>query len=408
MNQDLAKLNQSKLLKEVGKEATVVLFSGVAPKKSADAQHPFEVNRNFYYITGIDEPFLIYMLHQGVSYLFIEPADELHEKWVGKKLTPIVANFKSGIDNIYLLEDFYPFVYKNVQAGSSLHLDLETDQFNQHPTVAERQVLRFGNEYEIVDIYPVLTALRMIKSDEEINQIKKAINITKEAFENVMKKMVPDVKESYYEADFNYILKRHNVRNSFDSIVASGENATVLHYVTNNNVATKKDLVLFDFGATSNLYCADISRTIPTTGKFTKRQKEIYEIVLTAQEKMLEKVRPGVSLPELNQAVITYYQKALMEIGLIKEASEVSRYYYHNVSHLLGLDTHDVGGREAILKAGMVITCEPGLYIKEEKIGIRIEDDILVTEDGYENLSLSIIKSVSDIEKFMADNNEEK
>ncbi len=408
MDQNLAKLNQARLVEAVGSEATVILFSGVAPKMSADMQYRFVVNRNFYYITGIDEPYLIYLLHKGVSYLFIERADELHEKWVGKKIDYLRANFKSGIENIYFLEDFYRFVYENIPQGETLYLDLETDQFNQHPTVAERQVLRFGSDYEIEDVYPILTKLRMIKSDLEIKEIKKAIAITKQAFENVMKNMVPDVRESHYEADFDYILKRYNVPAAFDSIVASGVNATILHYVTNNKFSKKGDLVLFDFGATSNLYCADISRTIPVTGKYSERQKEIYQIVLNAQQVMLEKVRPGVALPELNQAVISYYQKALKEIGLIEDEADVSQYYYHNVSHLLGLDTHDVGGREVVLEAGMVITCEPGLYIKEEEIGIRIEDDILVTDDGYENLSLDIMRSIEDIESFMAQNHEEK
>ncbi len=408
MNQALALLNQNNLKKAVEAQATVILFSGSAPKKSADIQYPFEVNRNFYYVTGIDEPHLIYVLHQGKSLLFIEEADELYEKWVGKKIDQLTANFKSGIEHIFYLDIFYAWLEKNVTAENPVYLDLEVDQFNQCPTTAAKALMQFGLNYEIKDINPILTQLRMIKSEREIKAMQEAIKITQAGLENVLKNMVPAVRESHYEADFDYILKQHNVRHAFDSIVASGENATVLHYVTNNHISQANDLVLFDLGATYQLYCADISRTFPVSGKFTPRQKEIYNIVLMAQEKMLAAVKPGVSLPELNRVVVDYYAEALTAIGLIKTKEEVARYYYHNVSHLLGLDTHDVGGREVVLKPGMVITCEPGLYIKEEAIGIRVEDNILVTETGYQNLSSDIIKTVADIEAFMEQHHAQK
>lgn len=400
MNQQLATFNRENLINKLEKDAVLVLFSGNAPKKSADTQYPFEVNRNFYYITGIDEPNLIVVLFKGESHLFIEEADAMYEKWVGKKIDEATAYEKSGIKNIHYLSTFHHWFEHEVEA-KYLYLDLEEDQFNPYPTLAEQFEDEHHENFKIKDCYPLLAALRMVKSPAEIENIKQGIAITKEALENVMKNMRPGVKESCYEADFDYILKRYNVRHSFDSIVASGVNATVLHYVTNNEIAKDGDLVLFDLGATYNLYCADISRTFPTNGKYTPRQKELYNIVLTAHDKMIEAVKPGVTLADLNQVVIDYYTVALKEIGLINHPDEVSKYYYHNVSHLLGLDTHDIGGRKVTIQEGYVITCEPGLYIQEEGIGIRIEDDILVTKDGGVNLSSDIIRTVEEIEAFM-------
>ncbi len=161
-------------------------------------------------------------------------------------------------------------------------------------------------------------------------------------------------------------------------------------------------MILFDLGATSDLYCADISRTYPVNGKFTKRQKELYEMVLAANEMVINKIKPGVTMGELNDLVVKFYEKELFRLNVIKDADQVKDYYYHGVSHSLGLDTHDVGqDRNTPLVAGNLITVEPGIYIKEERIGIRIEDNVLVTKTGSINLSSDIIKSVGDIEEYM-------
>ena len=229
-----------------------------------------------------------------------------------------------------------------------------------------------------------------------------AIEITRRGLENVMKSLKAGTKESIFEANFDFVLKSENVINAFDTIAASGINATTLHYVTNNDIANDNELVLFDLGATKDLYCADISRTYPVNGKFTDRQKELYQMVLDANELIIDAIKPGVTMTELNDMVNDFYGKELIRLGVIDNKYDVKNYYYHGVSHSLGLDTHDVGlDRETPLVKGNVITVEPGIYIKEEAIGIRIEDNILVTEDSNINLSKSIIKSVDDIEEFM-------
>ena len=188
---------------------------------------------------------------------------------------------------------------------------------------------------------------------------------------------------------------------AFHTIAACGKNATVLHYNENNSELEDGKLVLFDLGAQYKYYNADISRTFPVSGKFTQRQKQIYNVVLRAQEAVTAIARPGILFSVLNETATKVLAEGCKELGLIKEDSELFKYYFHGVSHYLGLDTHDVGSRDMELKPGMVFTNEPGLYIEEENIGIRIEDNILITESGSENLSKQIIKTVEEIEAFM-------
>ncbi|MDE6182597.1 MAG: Xaa-Pro dipeptidase, partial [Eubacteriales bacterium] len=255
----------------------------------------------------------------------------------------------------------------------------------------------------IKNVYNIIGNFRLLKTETEIETMKKAINITKQGIESILKNAKPNMMEYEIEAYFDFELKRNGVKEkAFSTILASGKNATVLHYGDNNSKAKDGSLVLIDLGASYGYYSADISRTFPVNGKYTERQKELYNIVLEGQKKVIESIKPGLPIKRLNEILIEYYQVELKKIGLIKEDSEVSKYYYHNVGHALGLETHDITGTDyEILKEGMVITVEPGLYIAEEEIGIRIEDDILVTKTGYENLSKDIIKTVEEIEAFM-------
>ena len=205
--------------------------------------------------------------------------------------------------------------------------------------------------------------------------------------------------ESYFDQAIKY---NGATSYAFATIAASGENSCCLHYQDNNSFANDGDLILFDLGCSLNCYCSDISRTYPINGKFTERQKQIYNIVLEGQKLVFDNAKPGVTTRELNQILVKFYAKKLKEIGLIKNGTpdEVSKYYYHAVSHHIGLDCHDLCDYTP-LKPGSIISNEPGLYIKEEKIGIRIEDDILITENGAEWLSPQILKDPNEIEKFI-------
>jgi Xaa-Pro aminopeptidase len=217
-----------------------------------------------------------------------------------------------------------------------------------------------------------------------------------------MKHARSGIYEYQLEAYFDYEIKTNGATGyTFKTIAGSGVNGAILHYVSNDSLIEDDSLILFDLGAQYKLYNADITRTFPVSGKFTNRQKEIYEIVLNGQELVFKHIKPGVTLMELNNILKEYYVKELTRIGLIKEDKELINYYFHGVSHHLGLDTHDVSFRDMKLAPGMVITDEPGLYFAEHGIGVRIEDDLLITESGCEVLSKDIIKEVKDIEMFM-------
>lgn len=393
-----AEINRNEVRRELKDNSIMVLFSGNKIKSSADGEYPFVVNRNFYHLSQIEEDNLMLVITKDQDTLYIEESDELFEKWIGKKINKDEATAKSNIKDIKYLKDFD---IKSFDKYDHIYLDLEKDQINDQVTPAGK----FKEEYNlnVIDGYSIIAKSRSTKSEAEVNKIKEALDTTKLGLENIMKNLAPNTKESVFEAHFDFILKSKNVIHAFDTIAASGKNATTLHYVTNNDVANDGDLVLFDLGATSELYCADISRTYPVNGKFSKRQKELYEMVLDANKMVIKAIKPGVTMGDLNDMVLDFYEKELERLNVIENPEQVKEYYFHGVSHSLGLDTHDVGlDRKTPLVVGNVITVEPGIYIKEESIGIRIEDNILVTETGNKNLSSDIIKEVSDIEEFMA------
>ena len=215
--------------------------------------------------------------------------------------------------------------------------------------------------------------------------------------------MLKERNEYEHEAYFDYILTKNGVRDkAFKTIAASGKRGTILHYVENNAIAEDGDLILVDCGAQVGWYCGDITRTYPVNGKFTPLQKQIYDIVLSGQQKVIDSIKPGLMFSRLNEILKEHYFEELKKIGLVETFDDVAKYYYHGVSHYLGAETHDIGRYgERALAPGMVFTVEPGLYIEEYGIGIRIEDDVLVTENGCEVLSAGFMKTTDEIEEFM-------
>jgi Xaa-Pro aminopeptidase len=268
--------------------------------------------------------------------------------------------------------------------------------------VKAEKIVETYPELSLKNLNDILDLHRMIKDEFEVKSIETAIHYAQKGLEAIWKSAKPGVNEHELEALFEYATKAAGSEgNSFSTIAASGKNATVLHYEENNQVAQKGNLVLLDLGCLSSHYASDISRTWPVSGTFSERQKVLYQLVLNVNKQCIEYVKPGLMVSELNAYAKKLLAEGAIKIGLIQDASEIDRYYYHNVSHYLGLDVHDVGTYQVPLAAGVVLTIEPGIYVEEEAIGIRIEDNVLVTETGHRNLSKGIIKEIADIEAFM-------
>lgn len=403
--------NRKNLVEKIDNSSILLMFAGDAPYKSADEKYRFTPNRNFYYLSGIDREkaiLMIYKINDTVKEtLFIERQDPQMARWVGEKISDEEAREASGIENIEYIDKFEDVfgTVLNRMGIEKLYLDLERQEYNIAMTDSQRFARETTQKYpyiNISNIYNSIAELRVVKAEKEIELIRKAIAITNEGIENMMKHAKPDMMEYEFEAFFDYTLKKNGIREkAFPTIAASGKNATILHYSENNCKAEDGDLILFDLGAQYKYYNGDISRTFPVNGKFTERQKQVYNVVLKAMKAVEKAVKPGVPFSKLNEIAKEVLAEGCKQLGLIKEDSELFKYYFHGVSHYLGADTHDVGSRNVELKPGMVFTNEPGLYIEEEGIGIRIEDDLLVTEDGCENLSKDIIKEIKDIEAFM-------
>lgn len=405
--------NREAMLEKIEDNSIVFLFCGEPKRRIGDEFYPFTPNRSFYYMTGLEQSGMIYMGckigGEICEAIFTDRYDEVKAKWVGGVLLPEEIEEISEIENVYYLDEFDEIISDMVfnKRTERFYFDYEVRQIGEkgsYSNVAEKLAVAYPY-IKHNNIHYILSELRTIKQPEEIEQIKKAISITKDGIYNMYKNAKAGMYEYELEALFDYELKRQGVDEyAFKSIVAGGENATVLHYSANNCLINDNSLVLCDVGAAWNHYSGDITRTFPISGKFTDRQRLIYNIVLEGHDLVRDSIKEGVPFKSLNEILKAYYAKALMKIGLITDAAEVAEYYYHGVSHLLGLETHDVGRHnEGLLKSGMVLTVEPGLYIAEEGIGIRIEDDVLVTENGCEVLSEDIIRTAEDIEEYMND-----
>ena len=408
--------NRKKYINLVKDNSATILFSGRTYQRSADQDFPFSVNRNFYYLTGINQDNVILVLVKGIEgikeYLFIEENDEVMAKWVGMKLTKEEASSISGIESVNYLSSFENLLHglfnssrKNYEEIYYLYLDLERrndDSFTTPALQFSKKINRKYPEVKIENAYPKVVRLRMNKTEEEVKKIQESIDVTKGALENVLKNIKPGLYEYQIETFYDCYIKYHGQKEkSFETICATGKNATILHYVDNNTMVKDNDLVLFDLGCCTDFYISDISRTYPANGKFTERQKQIYSIVLNCNKKCIEYLKPGVTWTEYNKYANSLLIEGLKEIGLIKEDKELIKYYWHSIGHSTGLDTHDPDIRNVPFEEGMVMTVEPGLYLEDEGIGIRIEDNVLITKDGCINLSKDIIKEINEIEQFM-------
>lgn len=404
---------RKRVFEKMAEHSVLILFSGIESHVSADEYAPFEANRNFFYLTGLRRDRMILVMDKAAAepktMLFIEEADPTQERWYGRKVTVEEAKETTQIANIQFLDVFEATVDRMMtrEDVETLYFDCYRHQMEDLPDYNAVKAGEFAAKYPgvaIRNLFPIVAAMRMQKDVDETSLIREAIGITDQALQNVMRNLKPGMKEYQAQADFEYVLKYEGADGpAFPTIAGSGINGTMLHYETNQDTCEDGTLLLLDLGAKYKGYCADITRTYPVNGKFSERQRQVYEVVLQANRTIAERAKAGVTLRELNEICKKTLAEGCMKLGLIKEEKEVGRYYMHGVSHHLGIDVHDVtAGENEGLRPGAVITDEPGLYIDEWGIGIRIEDDLFIKEDGCEVLSEAIIRTPDEIEAFMA------
>lgn len=406
------KQHREKLMEALPDKSIVISYAGVPVHTNEDGAYDFEVNSQYFYLTGIERArTALVMMKSGetsMEILFIEAADPFMERWTGKMPTKEEVTEISGAAEVRYLDALESGIARIMG-----RFDIENAFFDlSHGGSKEivdynlAKAKEFQGQYpqvQLKDLRKIVVPIRQIKDEDEILKMRKAVEITKNGLEYVMKNLKPGKMEYQVQADFEYCCKMQGAKKfAFGTIAGSGLNGCMMHYGTNHCEVKDGSLILLDLGAKYENYCSDITRTYPANGKFTARQREIYEIVLKANYAVHDAAKPGISTNELNEVAKKVLAEGLMDLGLIKEASEVGKYYMHGVSHPIGIDCHDVQFSGDPLRPGFVVSDEPGLYIDEEEIGIRIEDDLLITEDGCEVLSKDIIREPDEIEAFMA------
>ena len=421
------------LLAKMAPASAALIFAAPEVTRSADSEYPYRQNSDFWYFTGFNEPESVLVLIKSDethnhSVLFNRLRDKTAEIWFGRRLGQEAAPEKLGVDRALAFSEI----------GGQLHqllngLDVVYHAQGEHAyadsiVFAALDKLRRGSRQNLTapatltDWRPWVHEQRLFKSEEEIKAMRRAGEITALAHTRAMEKCRPGMFEYQLEGEILHEFNRHGARfPSYNTIVGSGVNGCILHYTENESQMRDGDLVLIDAGCEYQGYAGDITRTFPVNGKFSAPQRAIYDIVLESLETALHLYRPGTSMQEVTTQVVRIMVTGLVKIGILN--GEVDKliaenahrpFFMHGLSHWLGLDVHDVGvydpDRSRVLEAGMVITVEPGLYIAPDAdvpaeyrgIGIRIEDDILITANGNENLTASVVKSADDIETLMA------
>ncbi len=391
---------------------------------SADSTLPFQQHRDIFYLTGVDQEESILLLFPDApdpkhrEILFLRETNEHIKIWEGEKLTKEKARELTGIETIYWNREFERVLKDLMRHAERIYFNTNEHYRADSPVeTREDRFIKWAKEHFPAHRYersqPILQRLRSVKEPEEIEQIKRACDITEAGFRRVLDKMRPGLYEYEIEAEFAHEFLRRGSRGfAYTPIIAAGANANVLHYIQNDQKIQDGDLVLIDVGAEYGNWSSDLTRTIPANGRFTKRQREVYDAVLRVKNAAAKLLKPGITIPEYHKKVGELMTEELLKLGLISQEEvknqnpdwpAYKKYFMHGTSHHLGLDTHDYGILEEPIQAGMVFTVEPGIYIPEEGFGIRLEDDYVVQPEGEPlNLMASIPIEAEEIEELMA------
>lgn len=401
------------VLAQMERGSIMVLFSGEAIAQSLDENCPFEANHHFFYLTGLRRENMALVLSRSAAedktLLFIEEPVPDMERWTGKRMTKEEAAALSGIADVRYIDSLPAALARmvNRERVDAAYFDCYRHAMSDADSYNMRKTRAFASAYPAIALrnaHPVLARLRMVKDEGEIACLREAIALTDRGLRRVLATLAPGRMEYQAQAEFEYEIRMHGAEgDAFHTIAGSGLNGCMMHYNTNHCRMEPGTLLLLDLGAKVRGYGADITRTYPVSGTYTPRQKAVYDIVLRANRAVARAARPGVTLRQLNDVCKQVLAEGMMALGKIDAPEQIGTYYMHSVSHHLGLDTHDaIAGDETPLAPGMVITDEPGLYIDEEAIGVRIEDDLLITADGCEVLSQAVPRTTEEIEALMA------
>ncbi len=414
--------NRQRFFKQLKANSIAVFNSNDFMPTSADGSHPFVQQTDTFYLSGIDQEETVLVIcpdapdEKQKEILFIKETNEQIATWEGQKYTKEQAQDISGIKTIHWTSELYTILRTLVVQSENIYLN--TNEHLRAAVTVETRDMRFVrwcrqafplHNYE--RLAPIMNDLRAVKSSLEIELIKEVCDITEKAFRRLLGFIQPGVWEYEVEAEIVHEFMRNRSRGPvFETIVASGIDSCTLHYVRNDKQCNDGDLVLIDFGAEYANFASDVTRTVPVNGKFSKRQKEVYNAVLKIQKAAIKMLKPGNTLEKYQKDVSKLVEAELIRLGVLKKAevkkqSEDSplykKFFPHGTSHHLGLDVHDYGDKYRKFVPGMVLTCEPGIYIRDEAIGVRIENDILITKNEPIDLTETIPREVEEIEELM-------
>ena len=415
--------NRNNFVSKMKANTIAVLTSNDVKHTNADDVMGFAQNNDLFYLSGVDQEETVLVLYpdaykeENKAILFVKETNAHIKIWDGERLTKAQVTSVSGVKRVEWAQDFekllqyIAFEADGFYLGHNEHLKRATK--NQQ-TQQDRMIAWCKEKYPLHEYYraaKITRELRQIKSDEEISLIKKAADISVEGFKRLLKTTKPNIKEYELEAELTYnLIKAGGKRHAFKPIVASGKNACALHYNTNDKVCKDGDMILLDFGVCYANYNSDTTRCIPVNGKFSERQKEVYNAVLHCLKEGSKFLKSGISHADYEKQMASLVEVQLINLGLL-DAEDVAKqdpkkplyrkYFMHGTAHHIGLDVHDVGLYSRDLEPGMVLTCEPGIYIPEEDIGCRLENDYLITDEGNINLTEAIPIEIEDIETLM-------
>lgn len=414
--------NRNKLVKLLKPNSIAFIHANDEMPRNGDQFFPFRQNSDLFYLTGINQEKTILVLcpdhpvDKNREILFIIKPNPSMETWYGKKLSKTEATTISGIENIIWIDDFSQISEELIYTSENIYVNLyENPRFKSEVISNAMRFAHFIHQkypmHKTARLAPLLTNLRLIKEHDEVNIIRHACDITKDAFYRVLNFVKPGISEFEVEAEITHeFIRKGTSGHAYYPIIASGENACILHYNDNRSVCKNGDLLLLDIGAEFYNYAADCSRTIPVNGRFTKRQRDLYDSCLRVFKQAKSLMVKGSSITIINKQVGKLWEEEHVKLGLyslqdLKEQDTnnplYSKYFLHGISHFLGLDVHDSGSRYQTFEPGMVLTCEPGIYLREESTGIRIENDILITENEPIDLMHSTPIEAEEIENLM-------